>query len=202
VSDNAACNKLFSSDSSLSDCYEFIPVDKFKSACARGLAAGVAGTEVALAKAYVAACQHRYIDVKVPENLVKCTNSDKPYSVGEKFSVKLPSKSADVVLILDTSKQNEGLNKLLQPLIQDLTKEFGSKGIKDVEYHLITYGGVHQWPTHFTVQGKMTFKGKLPPVKFAENPKDDTYPPLENEKLQSYVTAVKEILHDLSLATG
>lgn len=41
---------------------------------------------------------------------------------------------------------------------------------RDVEFHLVAYGGENQWPSHITVNGKLTFKGKPPGLKFAENP--------------------------------
>lgn len=204
VPENPICNKLFSWESSLSPCFAFVPVEKFKLACARGLASGTKGIEESIAKAYVAACHERKIPVHVPKTLLKCTNSDKPYSIGESFSVKLPSKSADVVIILDTDKQNEVLYKqLLQPLIQDVTKEFHTKGITDVEYHLITYGGLNQWPSHVTAGGKLTFKGKVPQVKFGDSPKDElSTEEIKNTKVQYYASLAKELLHDLKLATG
>lgn len=62
---------------------------------------------------------------------MKCTNSDKSYSVGDKFSVKVPAKAADIVLIVDTDKQNENVyTTLVQPLVQEINKELHTKGIK------------------------------------------------------------------------
>lgn len=62
---------------------------------------------------------------------MKCANSEKPFNVGEEFSVKLPGKAADIVLIVDTSKTNEQLYKeLVQPLVQEVGKSLHTKGIK------------------------------------------------------------------------
>lgn len=62
---------------------------------------------------------------------VKCTNSDKPFQVGDSFSVKLPSKAADIVLIVDTLKENEPVYKeFFQPLVAEVVKTLQAKGIK------------------------------------------------------------------------
>ncbi|KAL1502570.1 hypothetical protein ABEB36_007695 [Hypothenemus hampei] len=204
IKENPACTKLFNSDSALRVCYPFVPKENFKAACSLGLAANVKNTEVAIAKAYVAACQDRGIPSHVPESLVKCTNSDKPYSVGDTFSVKLPSKSADVVLIVETLKENQQLyDKLVKTLIPEISTEFHNKGVRDIEFHLITYDGQNQYPSHVTVNGKLTFKGKPPALKFGEAPSNQFDPKvIKNERLQELATQLKEILRDLSLATG
>uniref|UniRef100_A0AAR5QJT3 Vitellogenin domain-containing protein n=1 Tax=Dendroctonus ponderosae TaxID=77166 RepID=A0AAR5QJT3_DENPD len=204
VHENPACAKLFGWESPLRVCYPFVSTENFKTACAHGLAANVKDTEESIAKAYVAACQERNIPVHVPESLVKCTNGDKPYSVGDTFSVKLPSKSADIVLIVDTQKSNQVIyEKLIKTLIPEISNELHSKGVKDVEFHLVTYGGENQWPSHITVNGKLTFKGKPPGLKFAEDPKSEyDVSQIENQKLREAVLRLKELLHDLGLATG
>ncbi|KAJ8984123.1 hypothetical protein NQ317_017333 [Molorchus minor] len=201
--ENPECNKLFSWESSLRYCYPFVKTDNFKMACAHGLAAGVKRTEEAIAKAYVAACQQRNIPVSVPHELVQCQNSDKSFSVGESFSVKLPAKAADIVLIIDTVKSNELIYKeFVKPLVTDLIKELNSKGITDVELHLIAYGGENKWPSHVTVNGKLTFKEKTPDLKFTEPEKEeslviDWYP-----VAKTYIELIESIIHDLRLAFG
>uniref|UniRef100_V5GSP6 Apolipophorin n=1 Tax=Anoplophora glabripennis TaxID=217634 RepID=V5GSP6_ANOGL len=200
--ENPVCTKLFGWESPLRYCYPFVPTENFKVACAHGLAAGVKDTEVAIAKAYVALCNHRNIPIRVPAELVKCTNSDKSFSVGDKFSVKVPAKAADVVLIVDTEKQNENVyTTLVQPLVQEINKELHTKGINDVEIHLIAYGGENQWPTHVTVGGKLTFKGKAPNMKFSEAPKSKPLPPVLGISPE-YLQIVDGIIHDLHLAFG
>lgn len=62
---------------------------------------------------------------------MKCTNGDKPYDVGDSFSVKLPSKAADIVLIVDTLKENEPVYKeFFQPLVAEILKTLQAKGIR------------------------------------------------------------------------
>ncbi|XP_066149050.1 apolipophorins isoform X2 [Euwallacea fornicatus] len=204
VKENSSCKKLFSWESSLRLCYPFVPVENFKTACALGLAANVKDTEQAIAKAYVTACQNRNIPVHVPDNLVQCTNGDKPYNVGDQFSVKLPGKSADIVIIVETTSGNQKLyEKLGTMLITEISADLRSKGVKDIEYHLITYGGQNQWPSHVTVNGKLTFTGKPPALKFSEEPPNiyDTKA-ISNPRVKEFAEELKTVVHDLSLATG
>lgn len=63
--------------------------------------------------------------------LVKCNNGDKSYEVGDLFSVKLPGKTADIVLIVDTLKENEQIYKeFFQPLVAEIAKTLQAKGVR------------------------------------------------------------------------
>ncbi|CAH0549657.1 unnamed protein product [Brassicogethes aeneus] len=200
--DAPACSKLFAWDSSLALCYKFVKVDNFKKACNVGVAAGNKDTVAAIAGLYVHSCITRNIPAAIPEYLLKCENGDKLHEVGEKFSVKLPSKSADFVILLDTTKPNEKIYKeLVQPLVLEILKELHDKQMNDVEFHLITYGGENLWPSHVTVNGKLQFKGKPPGVKFADGPKhSDVH--TENEKVDKAILVVEDLLRSLKLALG
>ncbi|XP_060534250.1 apolipophorins [Cylas formicarius] len=206
VPEDPKCAELFSWKSPMRYCYPFVSTENFKIACSHGLAAKVERTEEAIASAYVALCNQRNIPISLPEELVKCHNAEKPYGVGDTFSVKLPSQAADIVLLIDTKAENEELYKnLVQPLVQNLGKELHSKGIDDVEFHLITYGGENQWPSHVTVNGKLTFKGgKAPHIKFGQDPQSDE--PLKlagtSENVQKLSEALSEIFKDVELAAG
>lgn len=71
----------------------------------------------------------------------------------------------------------------------------------DVEIHLITYGGENQWPSHVTVGGKLTFKGKAPNLKFSVTPKPKPLPAVFGVS-PDYLEIVDGIIHDLHLAFG
>ncbi|CAG9854324.1 unnamed protein product [Phyllotreta striolata] len=193
---SAECDKVFGWESSLKLCYPFVDVENYKTACAQGLAAKEADTEYLTAAAYALSCWNHNIPVSLPAHLMKCTNGQEERKIGSQFSVKLPAKAADIVLIIDTAKVNEPLyHDLIKPLVQEVTKGLGAKGIHDVEYHLITYGGDSKWPGHVTVGGKFTFKGnKIPEIKFADKPKRDE----KNMGWHLFDSAVR----DLELAFG
>ncbi|XP_044260123.1 apolipophorins [Tribolium madens] len=200
---NPSCDKLFGWESSLRYCYPFVPVENFKMACEHGLSSGVKDTEFAAAVAYVAACNQHGIPIRVPQQFVKCYNGDKPTMVGHEFTVKTPGKEADIVVLIDTNKENEATFKeYVQPLIQQLTQELSSKGVSDVEFHIIAFGGENHWPSHITTSGgKLTFKGKAPNLKFGENPKDELLK-TECPHLDNLLRFIKTVCTDLKLAFG
>lgn len=51
--------------------------------------------------------------------------------MGDKFSVKLPGKAADIVVVVDQAKRNEAVFKeLVQPLLSQVTTDLNGKGIR------------------------------------------------------------------------
>ncbi|XP_056636733.1 apolipophorins [Diorhabda sublineata] len=196
---NAECTKLFDWESPMRLCYPFVDTETFKAACTAGLASNTPNILQSVAASYVASCLRHNIFVSVPPNLLKCTNGQTPRSVGDKFSVKVPTNAADIVLLVDTVKQNQVVyNELIKPLIQEVIKELATKGITDVDIHLITYGGENHSPSHVTVGGKLTYKGKLPDLKFVDPPKND----FNVAGLTKTVEALHSILKDVELALG
>ncbi|KAG5899642.1 hypothetical protein JTB14_036015 [Gonioctena quinquepunctata] len=201
--EDPACNKLFSWDSSMSPCYPFVKTDIFKLACARGLAAKVKNTEAGIASAYVASCLEHNIPIGMPSNLLKCTNSETPLDVGERFSVKVPNKAADIVVLVDTTKSNEKLYvDLVKPMLQDVTKTLSTKGLDDLHIHLIAYGGENQWPSHVTVGGKLNFKGKLPDLKFSDAPTEKFSHGILIDIILDIFKPAERFIHDVKLAVG
>lgn len=73
---------------------------------------------------------------------------------------------------------------------------------RDVQFHLVTYGGENQWPSHVTVNGKLTFSGKAPNVKFGEAPKEEHLSGGVAVRIRPYLETLESVLHDLSLAFG
>lgn len=61
----------------------------------------------------------------------QCTNSLTPRNIDDQFSVEIPSKAADVLLLVSTDKDNEVLyNEYAQSLMTAITDEFKAKGIE------------------------------------------------------------------------
>lgn len=58
--------------------------------------------------------------------------------MGDQFSVKLPSKAADVVIVIESRPKNQQLyDKLVKTLIPELTTELHNKGVRWVTKELI-----------------------------------------------------------------
>lgn len=126
-----SCSKYFGDESSLRLCFPFVNPENFRMACDHGVAANVKDAELAAAGAYVTACTLRGIPAALPEDLTKCKNDDDVKSLGDTFSVKTPGKAADVIIAIDQTKPNDVVYKeLVQPLTQQLTAEFKTKGIR------------------------------------------------------------------------
>ncbi|XP_068902272.1 apolipophorins [Tenebrio molitor] len=197
-----SCDKLFGWESSLRYCYPFVSVSNYKLACEHGVAGGVKDTEHAIAVAYVAECNQHGIPVHLPSEYAKCTNGAKPTTIGSQFTVKTPGKSADIVVLVDTNKQNEPVYKeYVQPLIQQLTSELHGKGVNDVEFHIIAYGGENQWPSHITTGSKLTFKGKAPNLKFSEGPAEERLV-TGCHRIDGLLEVIRTLAVDLKLALG
>lgn len=100
---------------------------------------------------------------------VKCQNGE-ARELNDQFSVKVPTKSADIVVVVEQNKNNEAIFKeLVQPVITQVTNELNAKGINDIEYSLMGFGGEYQkYPSHYTNGGKLAFNAKLQNLKFAD----------------------------------
>jgi hypothetical protein len=198
-----ACTELFTNNNNLRICYPFVNPELYRTACDHGVAAGVKDTEMATALGYVTACNAKFIAAILPDKFMKCTNGDQEHSLGEKFSVKLPGKAADIVIIVDQDKTNEAVYKeLVQPFVTEVTKELSAKGVTDVEFHLIGYGGEYQkWPSHFTNAGKLSWKGKLPTIKFTEAPAEEDCK-TGSARLDTLIQVLKKAKEEITLVLG
>ncbi|GJQ78075.1 hypothetical protein Trydic_g2417 [Trypoxylus dichotomus] len=199
-----SCTKLFTELSELTLCQPFVNPRNFRQACDHGVAAGIPNTEASIARAYALACFSKFVPAFVPSQYLKCENSEKPYNLYETFSVKLPQKAADVVFAIDVNKDNEEIYKeFIQPLGNALTKDLADRGIKDVEFHVLTFGGAYpDSPSHVTTnQGKLVFKGKMPALTFSEPPDEDDVS-FGHETLDFIYSMIDNYIKELLLALG
>ncbi|KAF5283201.1 hypothetical protein FQA39_LY17393 [Lamprigera yunnana] len=197
------CVALFGEDSSLRYCHPFVNPENYKTACDHGLASNVQDTEKAIIIGYVTQCYSKLIPVHLPYTYMKCKNAKQQFGVGETFSVKSPDKAADIVVVVDLVKSNEVIYKeWLQPALTQVTNELNARGINDVEMHMITYGGTYQsWPSHQTVAGKLTFKGKTPNLKFSEEPKEKPFA-TGSEQTDHFLEMLRQTKKQLELVSG
>ncbi|XP_045469243.1 apolipophorins-like [Harmonia axyridis] len=197
------CEKMFDYESSLRLCYPFVDRKPAKKACDFAAAQGVKDIHRMIGSLYSYQCYKSNVPVEIPEDLSEqCTNSITPRKLEEQFNIQLPGKSADVLLLVNTDKSNEALyTEYAQSLVTAIVKEFNSKGINDVVFHSVVYGGPNQKPSYVTVGGQTTFKDKAPTLKFKESPKP--------QKLVTGITDIDRIIsfiyammHDLKIALG
>lgn len=67
---------------------------------------------------------------------------------------------------------------------------------------MITYGGENGWPSHVTVGGKLTFKGKPPNLRFSHEPKSAKLSDEIPAEYLYYTTQLETIINDVNLAFG
>lgn len=67
---------------------------------------------------------------------------------------------------------------------------------------MVGFGGEYQkYPSHYTVGGKLTFKGKTPNLKFTDEPKPSEIA-TGCPKTDGFLNKLRELRHDINLATG
>ncbi|XP_044727273.1 apolipophorins isoform X2 [Chrysoperla carnea] len=163
------CSSLFSSESSLRHCFPVINPNNFRAACEHAVAAGSQDSACWLASGYTYACQDAGLPAKIPSSCVKCDLGDgKKLNFGETGTVQSPKGKADIVLLIEQLKVNEALLKdLIIPTMQQLKSDLKARGISDVHFALVGYGG-QKWPAHFTNGGKIEYQGQPTTIKFVE----------------------------------
>ncbi|CAH0386450.1 unnamed protein product [Bemisia tabaci] len=169
ASQSSECNAFFASDdASLLACKPFVDTAPFREACEHSVSSATDKNAAAckIAAAYVGSCFERNIPVELPET---CGT---PLPIHQSVSVKVPQKTADVVVVVEQLEGNQPIfENLLTPLISTLTSDFKEKGITDVNFALIGYTSVlHKWPIHYSSKGKLTFDGKPKVFTFAKVP--------------------------------
>ncbi|KAK5647146.1 hypothetical protein RI129_002038 [Pyrocoelia pectoralis] len=185
---NPLCNAIF---------------ENYKTACDHGLSSSVKDTEKSIVRGYVSSCHVKFIPIHLPKDYTRCENADQPRSIGDTFSVKTPTKTADIVIIVDQTKSNEVIYKeLLQPTLNQILTDLNAKGISDIEMHLITYGGEYnEWASHHTIGGKFTFKGKLPNLKFTEMAKEKIVE-TEYKEVELFLKFLRNARQQIKLLSG
>nr|CAD7259095.1 unnamed protein product [Timema shepardi] len=125
----------------------------------------------------------------------KLVGGGNPVAVGDLFSVKAPQRSADIVVVVEQVTGSAELYKeLVGPLVTTLTNELKSKGVTDVHFHLVGFGGDLSWPTHYTSSGEMTFNGKNKNLKFST--------PAEPLPFDTRENKVRWFKHELEVELG
>lgn len=156
------CNSLFGTGSNLRLCYFMIPHKNYKDACAHAVKSASDKKDAAcnIATLYASTCKMEHIPIRVPDACAKCNVEGKDVEVGDDFSVQLPQKQADVVLVTDTTVKPD----LINGIVNDLRKEFNSRQISDIRVSIIGYNNDEKYIYLFTTKGGLDFTGTYPNV--------------------------------------
>lgn len=186
---NDLCTKFFSSDSSLRYGFYFVDQTNYREACEHAVDTATDKLDAAcnIAEMYTSSCRKEMIPVDIPSECKKC--EAKNIDIGDAFSVKSPSKQADVVFVVDT-ELGSLLDDLVQNTITDLRKELKSRDVTDVQILIIGYSKFSKYISKYTHNGKLDFTGKLSAIKHDAGPR-------EYKALKTGYTKVDEILDTL-----
>lgn len=156
------CNSLFGSGSSLRLCYLMVPHKNYKDACAHAVKSASDKKDAAcnMALLYASTCKLEHIPIRVPDTCAKCSVDGKDVELGDDFTVDLPQKQVDVVLVVDTTVKPE----LVNGIVNDLRKEFNSRQMTDVRVSLIGFNKDDKYIYLFTTKGGLDFTGTYPNV--------------------------------------
>ncbi|QLF71649.1 VWA domain-containing protein (plasmid) [Peteryoungia desertarenae] len=75
-------------------------------------------------------------DIPVHADKAVCLEIDAPFVIDP-----VPAKVANIVLVLDTSGSIDDRLSVMQKQVEDLLKEFGDSGAKDVRVHIVEFAG-------------------------------------------------------------
>nr|CAD7604227.1 unnamed protein product [Timema genevievae] len=170
---SSECSDKFTRGSTLSLCFPVLNPAPFREACDHAVeeassAEAKKAAACAVASAYLYACSED-VPIILPSECAECklVGGENPVAVGDLFSVKAPQRSADIVVVVEQVTGSAELYKeLVGPLVTTLTNELKSKGVTDVHFHLVGFGGDLRWPTHYTSSGELSFNGKSKNLKF------------------------------------
>ncbi|XP_078038624.1 retinoid- and fatty-acid binding glycoprotein apolipophorin, partial [Augochlora pura] len=178
-------------NSPLKSCFKYVNPSQYRDACDHAVAADPAYGACLIASAYHYACYAAGIKTtSVPPPCANCKVGAATIGIGDTFSVKIPKKEADVVIVLEQLAPNEKVYKdLIVPLISQIRDELKQGGISDVHIGLIGFAERMKWPQHYTFNGDTDIAGELKNIKFFEKEKKVTF--------QEAVDGVKELRNSI-----
>lgn len=182
-------------NSPLKSCFKYVNPSQYRDACDHAVAADPAYGACLIASAYHYACYSAGIKTtSVPPPCASCKVGGSSIGIGDTFSVKIPKKEADIMIVLEQSTPNEKVYKeLIVPLISQIRDELKQGGISDVHIGLIGFAENMKWPQHYTFNGETDIAGELKNIKFTEKEKQIT--------LEEVVKEVKEAKNTMKKLT-
>lgn len=158
-------------NSALKSCFKYVNPSPYREACDHAVAADPSNGPCLIAMAYHYSCYAAGIlTTHIPPPCTNCKVGANPVGIGDTFSVKIPKKEADVVIVVEQLAPNEKVFKeLITPFIPQLREELKSQGITDVHVGLIGFADKLKTPQHYTLNGDTNINGDVVKnVKFYE----------------------------------
>ncbi|CAK9823680.1 unnamed protein product [Anthophora retusa] len=165
------CTEYFTeSKSPLQSCFKYVDPTAYRSTCDMAVAANTPDGACLAATAYHYACYAKGImSTTVPTSCSSCKVGANKVGVFDTFSVKVPKKEADIVVVLEQQSPNEKIyEEMIVPLMSELRDELKQQGVTDVHIGLIGYSEKMKWPQHYTLNGDTNIAGEVKNLKFDE----------------------------------
>ncbi|XP_031841889.1 retinoid- and fatty-acid binding glycoprotein apolipophorin [Nomia melanderi] len=165
------CTDYFASQSSpLKSCFNYVNPSSYRDACDHAVAANTAGGACLIATAYHYTCYEAgLLSTTIPAACGNCKAGAATVDIGDAFSVKIPKKEADIVIVVEQVQPNEKIIKdMVTPLITELRDELKQQGMTDVRVGLIGFADKMKWPQHYTLNGDTNINGEVKNMKFYE----------------------------------
>lgn len=162
---NDFCSQYFGTDSSLRFCFLFVNPANYREACEHATHGDADSQQSAcsIATTYASRCRQEHIPVSIPKACSRCSVGSNPLDVGDEVAVKVPQKSADIVVVFDTNLAKQ--LTVVQEVVNELKKELKSSGINDVHVGAIGYNANDKYNYQFTTNGQLDFKGNFANLK-------------------------------------
>ncbi|KAL0277818.1 UNVERIFIED_CONTAM: hypothetical protein PYX00_004970 [Menopon gallinae] len=195
------CDKFFGGSSTMRIAFNFLKPDIYREACDQHVAVAPGDkTEAAceIVAAYVMALKKAdYLLASLPIECVKCKVANEYLEYGHSVPVTSPAGKADIVFVVEQSSHNEPVfNELVKPLMGTLRNDLAAKGLGDVEFVVIGYGGPKQkHPRIYGNNGKVTFEGNSENLFFGDTEK--LRPPYDSVEKK-----IRYVIHYLNVELG
>jgi hypothetical protein len=200
---NEFCSQYFGRDSSLRLGFIFVNPTNYREACEHAThgAANAQHAACMIAKIYASRCRQEFIPIFIPKACSQCTVGAQKVDVGDEISIKVPQKSADVVVVFDTALE-KGLTVVTE-IMNELRRDLKTQGVTDLQVIALGYNANDRYCSLYTTKGKLDFKGKFETLRGSGVPEDETVLTGNNE-LDDFVLELKKTTQqnkeDLSLS--
>ncbi|CAG5023070.1 unnamed protein product [Parnassius apollo] len=154
-----ACEMVFGGTSPLRALSLVLDIAPFRQACihaASGDSPQAVQQACDLGRGYAALALTGMLPAVMPSRCLSCTDADKERQVGDTYELKLPAKQADIVVAVETTRDNEkAFRELVVPLISQLVDNLKGKRIGDIKVYLVGITSKYPYPIVYDTDLKL-----------------------------------------------
>lgn len=200
-----ACEQVFGGTSPLRPLNFFLDMSPFRQACIHACSgddAEAVKQACDLARGYAALAVTGMLPAVLPDVCVKCTDADKPRSVGESYEIKVPNKQADIIIAVETTQDNEkNFKQIVVPLVGQVLDLLKTRRITDVKVYLVGITPKFPYPIIYDTDQRL----KNAKVKFDDKSRYQRFADVnrsEGDRFKSYYNTIASIIDVLRIEFG